>query len=145
MQKLNSNKVYEDVTISKMEEKEESVYVIDFNTENVDITTTNGKATIYLLTEGQYRILETKAPDGYELPKASINVATFFVTNTGDVKGEFIITNKKPTIPNIKLNNANSELVISIQTGQNIIKYSLIIIGLLFIIIGLIIINKKLK
>lgn len=145
LQKLNSNKVYEDVTISKMEEKEESVYVIDFNTENVDITTTNGKATIYLLTEGQYRILETKAPDGYELPKASINVATFFVTNTGDVKGEFIITNKKPTIPNIKLNNANSELVISIQTGQNIIKYSLIIIGLLFIIIGLIIINKKLK
>lgn len=145
LQKLNSNKVYEDVTISKMEEKEESVYVIDFNTENVDITTTNGKATIYLLTEGQYRILETKAPDGYELPKASINVATFFVTNTGDAKGEFIITNKKPTIPNIKLNNANSELVISIQTGQNIIKYSLIIIGLLFIIIGLIIINKKLK
>lgn len=145
LQKLNSSKVYEDVTVSKMEEKEGSVYTIDFNTENVDITTTDGKATIYLLTEGQYRVLETKAKEGYELPKASINVATFFVTDTGDVKGEFIITNKKPTSPNIKLNKANSELVISIQTGQTIIKYSLIIIGLSFIIAGLIFINKKIK
>lgn len=43
LQKLNSNKKYEDVTVSKMEEKEGSVYLIDFNTDNVDITTTDGR------------------------------------------------------------------------------------------------------
>ena len=120
-----------------------SLYNIDYNTDNKVITTKNGEATIYLLTQGQYRILETKAPEGYTLPKASINVATFFVTNDGKVKGDFVITNKKPTIPNVVLNSATSELTINIQTGQTIIRYGIIIFILLSVIVGLIILNKK--
>lgn len=145
LQKLNSNRIYEDVTVSKIEDREGSSYFVDYNTQNNTITTTNGSATIYMLTEGQYRVIEVKPPEGYELPKASINVSTFFVTSTGDVKGDFIITNKKPTSPNITLNKASSELVISIQTGQTIIRYSIIIISLLIIIVGLIFVNKKMK
>lgn len=143
LQKLNSNKKYEDMTVSKISDKDGAVYSVDFNTENKIITTLNGQATIYLLTEGQYRILEVKAKEGYELPKASINVATFFVTSDGKVKGDFVITNKKPTTPNIILNKATSEFVISIQTGESIVRYCLIIFVLCSVITGLIIINKK--
>ena len=143
LQKLNSNKKYEDMTVSKISDKDGAVYSVDFNTENKTITTLNGQATIYLLTEGQYRILEVKAKEGYELPKASINVATFFVTSDGKVKGDFVITNKKPTTPNIILNKATSEFVISIQTGESIVRYCLIIFVLCSVITGLIIINKK--
>ncbi len=145
LQKLNKQKKYEDVFVSKLEEKEGSVYTIDYNSNNTTITTTNGQATIYLLTEGQYRVLETKAPEGYVLPKASINVSTFFVTDDGKVRGDFIITNKKPTQPNIKLNKADSELVLSVQTGQTVIRYTLIIVGLLIVIGILMFIIKKMN
>ena len=143
LQRLNKSQKYEDVTVSRIDGKDGAIYNIDYNTDNKVITTKNGEATIYLLTQGQYRILETKAPEGYTLPKASINVATFFVTNDGKVKGDFVITNKKPTIPNVVLNSATSELTINIQTGQTIIRYGIIIFILLSVIVGLIILNKK--
>ncbi len=130
LQKLNSNKKYEDINVSKMEGKEGSVYAVDYNSNSSVVTTTNGSATIYMLTAGQYRVVETKAPFGYELPKASVNVATFFVTDEGKTKGDFIIANKKPTTKQMVLNKANSELVINIQTGQKVMKYIGIIVAL---------------
>lgn len=130
LQKLNSNKKYEDVNISKLKDKEGSVYAVDYNSESSIITTTNGSATIYMLAPGQYRVLETKAPYGYELPKASVNVATFFVTDDGKTKGDYIIANKKPTTKQTVLNKADAELVINIQTGQKVMKYIGIIVAL---------------
>ncbi len=145
LQKLNSNKKYEDINVSKMENKEGSVYIVDYNTDNTVITTTEGSATIYMLTPGQYRVLETKAPDGYDLPKASVNVSTFFVTDTGQTKGDFIISNKKPTNKNVILNKADSELVISIRTGQKVIKYMVIIVSLVLAIGLLMFIIRKMN
>ena len=83
--------------------------------------------------------------EGKELPKKTINVATFFVDKDGNVFGENIITNKAPTPRKEVKPEAKASLIINIQTGQAVVKYGLIIAGLIALITGLMIFIKKRK
>ena len=146
LQKLDQDKKYNTLTVSTEELiTGETIYKADPKSELKEITTVGGKATVYYLEPGQYRILEVAAAEGYELPKKTINVATFFVDEDGLVYGNNIITNKKPQETITYLGNAKAELIISIQTGKTVIKYGLIITALVGAIVGLIIFLKKRK
>ena len=142
LQKLNNDKVYEDVAVEDMSTDVTKMYKISSESTNYDITTINGQATIYRLTEGQYRIIETRAPEGYELPKKTYNVVTFLVDAKGHTFGSNIIANKKKSTKTITYPTASAELVINVQTGKKVIKYGLIITGILGLI-GLLIFIKK--
>ena len=145
LQKLNNEKIYEDVAVEDVSTESTKMYKVSSEGVNYDITTLNGQATIYRLTEGQYRIVETKAPEGYELPKKTYNVVTFLVDAKGHTYGSNIIANKKNTTRTMKLPTASAELVINIQTGKKVIKYGLIITGILGIIGLLIFIRKRIS
>ena len=146
LQKLDQDKKYNTLTVSTEELiTGETIYKADPTSELKEIHTVGGKATVYYLEPGQYRILEVEAADGYELPKKTINVATFFVDDDGLVYGNNIITNKKPQETIEYLADAKAELIINIQTGKIVIKYGLIIALLIVSIVGLIIFLKKRK
>ena len=146
LQKLDNEKKYNTLTVTKETLEDGSViYKADEKSELTEITTTGGKATVYYLEPGQYRILEVKAAEGYELPKKTINVATFFVDEDGLVYGSNIITNKKPNETIEYLADSQAELIINIQTGKVVIKYGLIITLLIGSIVGLIILLNKRK
>jgi hypothetical protein len=146
LQKLDQDKKYNTLTVSEEElVTGETIYKADPTSELQEIHTVGGKATVYYLEPGQYRILEVEAAEGYELPKKTINVATFFVDDDGLVYGNNIITNKKPQETIEYLADAKAELIISIQTGKTVIKYGLIITLLIGSIVGLIILLKKRK
>ena len=146
LQKLDNDKKYNTLTVSIEELSNGSlVYRADPNSELTDITTRGGQATVYYLEPGQYRILEVEAAEGYELPKKTVNVATFYVDNDGLVYGNNIITNKKPQETIEYLADSKAELIINIQTGKTVIKYGLIITALIGAIVGLMILLKKRK
>ena len=105
--------------------------------------TKNGKATMTHLEEGQYRVLEVEAPKGYELPKKTVNVVTFFVDQNGKVYGEHIIANKPATEVKTILPTSKATFIINIDTGQKVIKYGVIIGVIIAVISGLIFFKKK--
>ncbi len=142
LQKLDDNKKYYDITVTREEKDDEVYYKVDENTDNVTITTKNGSATVYYLEAGQYRILETKPAPGKELSK-NPNIATFFVDDSGNVYGNAIIVNKGKTERIEVKNTASAELVVNIQTGQLVLRYGLIISILIASIAGLILLRKK--
>lgn len=171
LQKLDDNKKYQDVTVSldedlkKLEEinddnsdalnnqinnlrtqAEEGVpfYRVDSETDNKTITTKNGTAVVYYLSQGQYRIIETKPAPGKELTK-NPNIATFFVDDSGNVYGNSIIVNKAKTERIEVKNSASAELIVNIQTGQTVIRYGLIIAIIAALITGLMILKNKMK
>lgn len=144
LQKLDDNKKYHDVTVTKEVTENGFYYKADSNTTNTKIETKNGSATVYYLEEGQYRIVETKAAPGKELNK-SPNVATFFVDGSGNVYGNSIIVNKGKTEKIEIKSSSSAELIVSIQTGQTVIKYGLIISILVALISLLMILKKKAK
>ncbi len=146
LQKLDDNKVYHDVAVTKeVGEDGGFYYKVDENSENYILETTGGKATVYYLEEGQYRILEVEAPEGYELPKKTMNVATFFVDNDGKVYGSNIIANKPNTPQKDVKPEAQAKLILNIQTGQTIVRYGLIFAVLALSIAGLIFVQRKNK
>ncbi len=151
LQKLDSERKYRDVKVVLDEDRTAStenanVYrVAEDDEEGVTITTKNGSAMIYRITEGQYRIVEVKAPEGKELPKKTINVATFFVDKDGHVYGSAIITNKSRTETTIYNPTAHAELIVNIQTGQNRIKYGIIIATIILAVGALIYFQNKKK
>ncbi len=146
LQKLDNEKKYNTLTVSKeVLDNGKVVYRSNPLSEEVNITTSGGEATVYYLEPGQYRILEVSAAEGYELPKKTINVATFFVDEDGLVYGNNIITNKKPSETIEYLASDKAELIINIQTGKVVIKYGLIIVLLVGTIVGLMILLKKRK
>lgn len=142
LQKLDDNKKYHDVTVTKEETENGFYYKADSNTTNTKIETKNGSATVYYLEEGQYRIVETKAAPGKELNK-NPNIATFFVDGSGNVYGNSIIVNKGKTEKIEIKSSSSAELIVSIQTGQTVIKYGLIISILVALISLLMILKKK--
>ena len=144
LQKLDDNKKYHDVTVTKEVTENGFYYKADSNTTNTKIETKNGSATVYYLEEGQYRIVETKAAPGKELNK-NPNVATFFVDGRGNVYGNSIIVNKGKTEKIEIKSSSSAELIVSIQTGQTVIKYGLIISILVALISLLMILKKKAK
>ena len=146
LQKLDDNKVYHDVGVTKETGEDGGFYYkVDENSDNYILETTGGKATVYYLEEGQYRIIEVEAPEGYELPKKTMNVATFFVDNDGRVYGSNIIANKPATPQKEVKPEAQAKLILNIQTGQTIVRYGLIFAVLALAIGGLIFVQRKNK
>ena len=146
LQKLDDNKVYHDVAVTKENGEDGGFYYkVDENSDNYILETTGGKATVYYLEEGQYRILEVEAPEGYELPKKTMNVATFFVDTDGRVYGSNIIANKPNTPQKEVKPEAQAKLILNIQTGQTIVRYGLIFAVLALAIAGLIFMQRKNK
>lgn len=143
LQKLNQNKKYVDVTVTEEEKDGKLYYKVDKNSTNKTIRTINGSATVYYLEEGQYRIVETKAPEGMELPKKEINVAVFYVSDDGSVVGNGIIANKPKTEKIVVKPSASAEFIVAISTGMEKIKYGLIFIGIVLILGVLIIVRYK--
>lgn len=145
LQKLDSNKKYHDITVTKEETETGVFYKVDKSTDNKVITTKDGKATVYYIEEGQYRIVETKAAPGKELGK-NPNVATFFVDSAGNVYGNSIIVNKAKTETLSFTSSASAEFLIWNRTGQTVIRYGLIISSIVAVIVALMIalrIKKK--
>ena len=145
LQKLNNKKKYEDVTVTEEEIDDKLYYKVDETSENKTIKTKNGVATVYYLTQGQYRIVETKAPVGMELPPKEVNVSVFYVDENGKVTGNSIITNKPKTDKIIEVPTASSELIVNISTGMPKTNYILIFIIISLILSGLIYIRSKIN
>ena len=142
LQKLDDNKKYQDVTVTEIPTKNgELFYKVDKDTDNTLIMTKGGTATIYYLTAGQYRVVETKAPGNKVLSK-NLNLATFFVDENGSVYGNSIIVNRSIVKTPVK-NSASAELIVTIQTGQTVIRYGIVIAVLVGMISGLMILKEK--
>lgn len=146
LQKLDDNKKYHDMTVTKEETENRVYYKADESSDNKIITTKNGSATVYYLEEGQYRIVEVTPAPGKELSK-NPNIATFFVDSSGNVYGNSIIVNKSKTEKLEVKSSSSAELVVSIQTGQKVIRYGLVIATIVSVITALMIMlriyNKK--
>ena len=147
LQKLNDDKKYEDIAVTLEEKGDELFYKYEGlakEDSNTVINTKGGKATVYYLPVGQYRIVETKAAPGKELTK-NPNIATFFVDDAGNTFGNAIVVNKAETKKIIPKNSATAELIVNIQTGQIVIRYGAIILTIVGLIIGLMMLKKKTK
>ena len=145
LQKLNKDKKYEDVTVTEEEIEGRLYYKVDKESENKVIRTNNGSATVYYLEEGQYRIVETKAPEGMELPAKEINVAVFFVDSEGRVIGNNIIANK-PKTEKIEIKpKASAELIVNISTGMQRIRYGLALGVIATLTFGLLYVQNRRK
>ena len=144
LQKLDDNKRYHDITVTREETETGVYYKADESSDNKIITTVNGSATVYYLEEGQYRIVEVTPAPGKELGK-NPNIATFFVDNSGNVYGNSIIVNKSKTEKIEVKSSASAELVVSIQTGQKVVRYGLIIATIASVIIALMIMLRMYK
>ena len=146
LQKLNDAKKYVDVAVSKDDSfTDQLVYKVDPDSTNYIMETQGGKATITYLEEGQYRVLEVEAPEGYELPKKTMNVATFFVDKDGKVYGSSIIANKPKTEKIKTVPEAKATFIVNIQTGQVLVRYGLIISVIVLAIAGLLYVQRKNK
>lgn len=144
LQKLDDNKKYHDIAVTREETETGVYYKANESSDNKIITTVNGSATVYYLEEGQYRIVEVTPAPGKELGK-NPNIATFFVDNSGNVYGNSIIVNKSKTEKIEVKSSASAELVVSIQTGQKVIRYGLIIATIASVIIALMIMLRMYK
>lgn len=137
------NSTYEDVSLI-FHEKENN-YTFD-KTGKSDIYTfspvANGETCfVDVNAKGKYRVVEIEAPEGFVLPKVSETNADFVVNENGYVVGTTTIINKKVTVGEGA--EAQAELIINISTGQQRIRYAIIITVLVVAIAGLIILNKK--
>ena len=135
---------------SKYEDK--ALILNQDNTYSIDETL---KSDIYIFTptdkgqtcftdinaKGKYRIVEIEAPEGFVLPNASETQAELVINEYGYAVGDAVIINKKVKIGEGA--EAQAELIISIQTGQNRMHYIAVIVTILLIISGLIYYKKK--
>ena len=145
LQVYNEKKsIYEDVALVYHEK--ENYYTID-KTGKSDIyifTPVNGIATFKEIdAKTKYRIVEIEAPEGFVLPKESETYVDLVVSENGYVSGNPILINRKITVEEEA--SAQAELIINISTGQDRIRYALIIGGILTVIIALFVIKGKLK
>ena len=104
----------------------------------------NGIGTfINMPSSTKYRIVETDAPEGYEIGDASEG-AEVTIDKYGNSSGLLILTNQKISTEE---GDASAELIVNIATGQNRVPWALIIGGVVIIIGGLISVvmylNKK--
>lgn len=138
----DNNGKYEDAAVNYDNEK--NVYSID-KTGKSDIytfTPTNGVVTFVNVDKaGKYRIVEIEAPEGFVLPSSNDAFVEFSVNGNGYINGDLTMINKKVTKGDGK--QAQAELIINIQTGQQRIRYFVIIAVLLVIITALFILKNK--
>lgn len=135
--------------------KFEDVPVIYHEKENYYTIDKTGKSDIYTFTpidgtvtfkevdsNKKYRVVEIEAPEGYVLPKGTEAYVEIEMNENGYALGDSILVNRKIVVEEEA--NAQAELIINISTGQDRIKYTLIISGILIILIGLFILKRKL-
>ena len=126
---LNTNKTY------SIDETNKSDVILFTPVENGQVCFEN------VPKSGKYRIVEHEAPDGFVLPSVSDTQAQITINENGYAIGDAILINKKMAVGEGA--EAQAELIINIQTGQNRINYILIILTISIFIIGLIILKKK--
>lgn len=145
LQKYNEKrKKFEDVTL--LYNEEDNTYTIDKTNESdiIVFTPKNGIVTfVDVEAKARYRVVEIEAPEGFVLPKTSETQAEIVINENGYALGDSVIINRKITVGEGA--QASAELIINISTGQNRIRYILIISILSIIIIGLFIINRKIR
>ena len=151
---LDSGKFILQMYNEKTSKYEDKALVFNETDKTYSIDTTN-KSDIYTFSpisegqtcfadvdvKGKYRVVEIEAPEGFVLPKVSETQAEIVINEYGYATGDAVIINKR-----IKVGEgaeAQAELIINIQTGQNKIHYIAIICGVIAIIIGLLVIKKK--
>lgn len=135
---------YEDQSLTYDEEND--TYSIDEKGDSdiYTFTPNNGIVTFVNVSKtGKYRIVEIEAPEGFVLPNTNDAYVEFVVNASGYVSGDLTMINKK--IVTGEGAQAQAELVINIQTGQDRIHYILIISVLAICIIGLIFLSKKIN
>lgn len=134
---------YEDVSL--IYNSDDRTFTID-KTKKSDIyvfSPVSGRQTCFvdIDAKGKYKIIELEAPEGFVLPSASEAQAELEINEYGYATGDAVIMNKHVTIG--KGAEAQAELIVNIQTGQTVIKYSLIIVVLSGIIGALLFLKKK--
>lgn len=108
---------------------------------NIQFTLTNGIGTfIEMSSSAKYRVVETDPPEGYAMGTTS-DTANVTIDENGNAYGLLVLTNKKVMNQD---GMAQAELIINIQTGQNRIKYALII-GSIIMIIGILLVLQRKK
>ncbi len=151
LQKYNADKAkYEDIKVKSVANDgtypaEADIFKEDANGK-VQFTLSHGIATfIDMAANSTYRVVELEAPKGFELTGIE-NAAVIKIDANGYAKGSATIINQKRSLEG---STAQVELIIEIQTGQTVIRYGLIITGVLIAITGLmgalIFISKKRK
>ena len=118
------------------------VYKIDEKGDEYTFTTKSGKAKISGATNNtSYKIIELTPPEGYQIfdeNKAYVEVkmdSNNFVTSTPYILNRQIVATSDAS--------SSAELILSIRTGNKVIKYGLIILGISTFVILLLIIRKK--
>lgn len=111
------------------------------NNGKIQFTLTNGIGTfIDMNSSSRYRVVETKAPEGYIMGTTS-DTANVTLDEEGNAYGLLVLTNKKILSED---GAAQAELIVNIQTGQNRVKYALII-GSIILIIGILFVIQRRK
>ena len=138
------------VNTSKYEDKalifnQDKTYTID-ETSKSDIYTfspiSEGQTCfVDINAKGKYRIVEIEAPEGFVLPSVSETQAEIVINEYGYANGDALLINKK--VKTGEGAQAQAELIINIQTGQNRVHYILALVTIIAIISGLIIYKKK--
>ena len=135
---------FEDVPVIYHEK--ENYYTID-KTNKSDIytfTPVNGMVTFKNVdSKTKYRVVEIEAPEGFVLPKENEAYVEIVMNENGYASGDSVLINRKITVEEEA--SAQAELIINISTGQDRIRYALIIGGILTVIIALFVIKGKLK
>lgn len=147
LQEYNTdNGRYETVGVKKetSDNANTNLYSIDKTSKQFTFTTNKGIATFKNVESGKkYKIVEIEAPEGYQILDVESSNAVVEIDANGYAKNSASIINKEIIVETDA--SSNAELIVSINTGQVVIKYGLIIGIILGIIVALIILRKKIK
>lgn len=137
---------YEDTPLSKINSDNAStnIYNIDTNSKKYTFETKNGVATFKNIeANSKYRIVELETPEGYQMLDKEPASAVVEINEEGYAKNSATIVNKQIIVSTDATSNA--ELIVSIRTGQTVIKYGIIITSIVLIIAILFVLRKKMR
>jgi uncharacterized surface anchored protein len=143
---LKEKNIYIDVLLNKIDdgyyeyvrEGDNGTYIFETSTEQI------GKTYIKGLKPGEYRIIEKEAPEGYDLIADKDSTATFIINDSNKENYYYLVelVNQKS---NKTGSSSSARLVLAIITGRSIPNYALIAGGLSVLLIGVILLRKKMK
>lgn len=140
------NNLYKDVLLRELEPGN-YVYESDLSDEDFDATyiflTNDGISLIQKLPPGEYRIVEKKAPEGYEYIE-DVNSTAKVIIKDSEKEGYYLteLVNHKT---NVKGADASAELIVAITTGRKVPNYVVMISILAVLLVITIIVRKKFK
>ncbi len=138
------NNVYKDILLK---EQQPGMYSYDANLSTNNgtyiILTQGGIAHISKLPPGEYRVVEKEAPEGYELIEDKNSTALVTIKDS-DADGYYLTEMIDQKV--VKIGSRDSaELIVTITTGRKVPNYVLIILGLTAVLVGVILLRKKVK